>query len=146
MALITDDSGENVSISPQNAADSLTVITYGIRGSGGSAIVRISVSNTTTATAAGGVNVVTSGGDSAEIGSIIVNGTGTAVTPGAAAPAGSCTGGDTTRRQSLEVFSRRPARPEVRPVAGPAAAARRNSPFLISRRPRPSRPQPSQWI
>jgi hypothetical protein len=79
-ALITDDSGTNVSMTPENAADSLTVTTYPIRGSGGSAILRVSVAGPV----GQGLNIVTSGGGSAEIGTITVNGTGVPPTPGVA--------------------------------------------------------------
>lgn len=85
-AVITDDSGANVIIAPQNVADSLSITTFPIRGSGGAAIMRIEVTNTTNQAAAQGVNVNTTGGGSAEIGSIILDGAGTATTAGAAAP------------------------------------------------------------
>ena len=85
-ASITDDSGSVVNLTPQSPADSLIVTTYPIRGSGGAAIVRVEVTNTATQAAAEGLTVATTGGGTAEIGSIILDGTGTAVTPGVAAP------------------------------------------------------------
>ncbi len=111
--MITDDSGAVVSLTPQSALDSLTVITYPVRGSGGAAIVQVQVSGTTGAGTGEGVNVTTSGDatGTAEIGSILVNGTGTAVGAGAAAPAAGGTTGTTA-----------PGSPGGAPVTGPATA------------------------
>jgi hypothetical protein len=100
-AQITDDSGSIVTLTPESRADSLSITTYPIRGSGGAVIVKVEVENLLTGLLAGGVNVVSNGGGggSAEIGTIQLDGTGTPVTPGAPTPTpltGTTTGTTTT--------------------------------------------------
>lgn len=88
---IVDDSGSVVNIIPNQSvtnpqtgvvttpAGQLTVLTYGIEGSGGSAIVDVKSTGTVTITGSGN-----SPGQTAEIGSIEAQGVGTPVIPGPA--------------------------------------------------------------
>ncbi|HSZ58295.1 MAG TPA: hypothetical protein VK797_21700 [Tepidisphaeraceae bacterium] len=117
-ASIVDDSGSVVNLTPQSPLDSLLVTTYPIRGSGGAAIVRVEVTNTTTQTAASGLNVVTSGGGSAEIGDILLDGTGTNVTPGTSGGPGGATA---TVPASASNFPA-PGTPGGAPIAGPGSS------------------------
>jgi hypothetical protein len=131
-ALITDDSGANVSMTPESPADSLLVTTLPIRGSGGSAIVSVEVTNTTTPANAEGLNITTSGGGSAEIGAIILDGTGTALVPGSittttttgnTTTTTTTTGGTTTTTTTTtgSTFPP-PGSPGGAPVAGPGSS------------------------
>lgn len=118
-ASIVDDSGSVVDITPENAADSLRVTTYPIRGSGGAAIVRVEVTNTASQATAGGVNIATSGGGSAEIGDILLDGTGTPVTPGTSSGTGRT--GTSTAPASPSNFPA-PGTPGGAPVSGPGSS------------------------
>jgi hypothetical protein len=69
-------------MTPENPLDSLQVVTYPIRGSGGAVIVQVEVTRVGNVRLAGGVNINTGGGGSAEIGDIFVEGTGIPVAAG----------------------------------------------------------------